>query len=97
MSRGSDRVRVSSKGQIVIPARLRRALGLKTGQALRIRQTGPGSVTLSRPDEREEADSMLERVRATARSLDIDPVDDLHRRRGRERLLAERKHGARRP
>jgi AbrB family looped-hinge helix DNA binding protein len=97
VSRGSDTVRISSKGQIVIPARLRRALGLKTGQALRIRQTGPGSVMLSRPDEQDEADSMLERVRACARALGIDPVADLHRRRARERLLAERKHGARRP
>lgn len=97
MSRSTETVRVSSKGQIVIPARLRRALGLKTGQSLRIRQTGPGTVTLSRPDEHDEAEDMLDRVRASARTLGIDPVEDLHRRRARERVLAERKHGSRRP
>ncbi len=97
MARRSETVRVSSKGQVVIPAGLRRALGLKTGQSLRIRQTGPGTMTLSRPDEREEADDMLERVRACAAELAFDPVEELHSRRTRERELAERKHGSRRP
>ena len=37
MGRESTIVRVSSKGQIVIPVAVRRRLGLKTGQPLAIR------------------------------------------------------------
>jgi AbrB family looped-hinge helix DNA binding protein len=94
MARRGETVRVSSKGQIVIPARLRRALGLKTGQSLRIRQTGPGTVILSRPGDQDEVDDMLARVRSSAAALAIDPVEDLHRRRAHDRQLAERKHGS---
>ncbi|HEU5060343.1 MAG TPA: AbrB/MazE/SpoVT family DNA-binding domain-containing protein [Kofleriaceae bacterium] len=97
MARRVQTVRLSSKGQVVIPARLRRALGLKTGQPLTIRQTGPGEVTLSRPDRQDDAADMLDRVRASAAALAVDPVEELHRRRARERVLAARKHGARRP
>ncbi len=88
---------MSSKGQVVIPARMRRALGFKTGQALTIRQTGPSTATLSRPDQRDEIDDMLARVRGYAATQASDPVEALHRRRRRERSLADKKHGPRRP
>jgi bifunctional DNA-binding transcriptional regulator/antitoxin component of YhaV-PrlF toxin-antitoxin module len=88
---------MSSKGQVVIPARLRRALGFKTGQPLTIRQTGPSTATLSRPEDRDDIDDMLARVRGYAATQAFDPVEELHRRRTRERSLAERKYGPRRP
>jgi AbrB family looped-hinge helix DNA binding protein len=37
MPRRATVVRLSSKGQLVIPASIRRQLGLKTGQALSVR------------------------------------------------------------
>jgi AbrB family looped-hinge helix DNA binding protein len=95
MARRTDTVRISSKGQVVIPARLRRALGLKTGQTLTIRQTGPSSATLSRSDDRDQIDDMLARVRRFAAGQEFDPIEELHRRRTRERSLAEKKHGPR--
>ncbi|HET9640584.1 MAG TPA: AbrB/MazE/SpoVT family DNA-binding domain-containing protein [Allosphingosinicella sp.] len=38
--------KLSAKGQVVIPADVRRSLGLKPGQTLQVRQTGTG-VTLT--------------------------------------------------
>ncbi|SRR5712692_10914527 len=46
MGRQSTIVRVSSKGQIVIPVAVRRRLGLKTGQPLAIRANTQDEIVL---------------------------------------------------
>lgn len=50
------RLRVGPQGRIVIPAALRRALGVETGDTLLIREEG-GALVLERPD------AVLERLR----------------------------------
>lgn len=93
MGRPSTIVRVSSKGQIVIPVALRRRLGLKTGQPLALRATTEDEIVL-RPVERDSGvvDEMLRRLRAAARKLGGDPLRELHERRRREREIEARKH-----
>ena len=85
-------VRLSSKGQIVIPARFRRKLGLETGQTLLVR-AGEGKEVIFAPVEKasRDADALLRRIRAYARRSQRDPVGELHRRRQREREIEARK------
>lgn len=96
MARHVSVVRVSSKGQIVIPAPLRRTLGLKTGQALAVR-TGNGREVVFVPLEERSADveGMLRRTRGWAVRSRRDLVEELHRRRraerARERMRRERR------
>lgn len=93
MARHAQVVRLSSKGQLVIPAPLRRQLGLKTGQALAVR-TGPDRQIVLRPAEAdaEGLGQMLRRARSWAPSRRRDLVEELHERRHRER---EREAGRR--
>jgi AbrB family looped-hinge helix DNA binding protein len=86
MPRRSSVVRVSSKGQIVIPAALRRRLGLKTGQSLAVR-AGKGRQIVFVPigDHAADADEMLRRIRAASAKSGRDLVEELHRRRRLER------------
>jgi AbrB family looped-hinge helix DNA binding protein len=86
MARHAQVVRLSSKGQLVIPAPLRRKLGLKTGQALALRTGTHREIVLSPA----EADSlglemMLRRARSWATGQRRDLVEELHERRRRER------------
>ena len=93
MGRQSTIVRVSSKGQIVIPVAVRRRLGLKTGQPLVICANTQDEIVLRRADP--DADAvyeMLRRLRAAARKLGGDPLRELHERRRRERAREARKH-----
>src|SRR2546426_8185980 len=70
VGRESTIVRVSSKGQIVIPVAVRRRLGLKTGQPLAIRATTQDEIVLRPADRDADAvDEMLRRLRAAARKL----------------------------
>jgi AbrB family looped-hinge helix DNA binding protein len=91
MPRRATVVRLSSKGQLVIPASLRRKLGLKTGQALTVRTSADREIVLS-PAERDAKglEAMLERTRRWPRSSRRDLVEELHERRRRER----ERHGA---
>jgi AbrB family looped-hinge helix DNA binding protein len=86
MRRRLSVVRVSSKGQIVIPAPIRRKLGLRTGQPLAVR-TGNGREVVFVPIEEHAGDvqAMLGRIRAAAAKSRRDPVEELHRRRRAER------------
>ncbi|MHB8873114.1 MAG: AbrB/MazE/SpoVT family DNA-binding domain-containing protein [Myxococcaceae bacterium] len=78
---------MSSKGQVVIPAYIRRELGLKTGRVLRLTRTSPREIVLSVPEERpvsrEALDEMLKRSRAW--KGDEDLVEKLHQMRQKER------------
>jgi len=87
MPRKTRVVRLSSKGQIIIPASLRRQLGLKKGQAMEVRR-GDGRELIFAPVEEQNLD--LEAMLAQARAWFAkakDPVEDLHRRRKKEREL----------
>ncbi len=93
MGRASTIVRVSSKGQIVIPVAVRRRLGLKTGQPLAIRTNTQDEIVLRPADRDSDAvDEMLRRLRSAARKRGGDPLRELHERRRRERALETRKH-----
>lgn len=90
MAKRGKMVRLSSKGQIVIPSGLRRELGLKTGEPLRVREGGPGQVIIERAaDADASVDRMIEETRnklaAWAQKTGRDLVDELHERRRRER------------
>ncbi|PYU96913.1 MAG: hypothetical protein DMG08_01165 [Acidobacteria bacterium] len=87
MPRKTRVVRLSSKGQIIIPASLRRQLGLKKGQAMEVRR-GDGRELIFAPVEEQNLD--LEAMLAQARAWFAkakDPVEELHRRRKKEREL----------
>jgi AbrB family looped-hinge helix DNA binding protein len=92
-------VLLSSKGQIVIPADIRRQLGLQTGQRLSVRANGERRLLLE-PIENGESnlDADLARARTWVSRMQRDLVDELHRRRARERARAdvESQHGDRR-
>ena len=79
-------MRVSSRGQIVIPAALRRRLGLKTGQSLIARPGNGREVIFAPVEERQpDIDDMLRRARAWVARSGRDLVEELHRRRQAER------------
>ena len=86
MARRANLVTLSSKGQLVIPAALRRRLGLTTGQTLSVRSgNGREIVLLPAADEPVEVDAMLQRARSWCANADRDLVDELHARRRHER------------
>jgi AbrB family looped-hinge helix DNA binding protein len=86
VARSASVVRISSRGQIVIPASLRRRLGLGTGQPLVVR-AGNGREVVFAPLEEHSPniDAMLRRARAWVAASRRDLVEELHRRRRAER------------
>jgi AbrB family looped-hinge helix DNA binding protein len=85
MGRASTIVRVSSKGQIVIPVAVRRRLGLKTVRTLAIRANTQDEIVLRPADRDSDAvGEMLRHLRAAARKVGGDPLRELHERRRRE-------------
>ncbi len=93
MARYAQFVRLSSKGQLVLPAPLRRKLGLKTGQVLAVRTGTHREIVLS-PAEADSVglETMLQRARSWAAGRRRDLVEELHERRCGER---EREGGGR--
>jgi len=86
MPRRATIVRLSSKGQLVIPAALRRTLGLRAGQALAVRSGARREIVLSPAEVDEQSvDIMLRRARSWAPARRRDLVEELHQRRRRER------------
>jgi AbrB family looped-hinge helix DNA binding protein len=93
MGRHSTVVRLSSKGQLVIPAALRRRLGLKTGQALAVREGADREIVITPAETDSQAlEKALRRARSWTAGRRRDLVEELHRRRRRER---EREAGRR--
>lgn len=98
MSRAADVTHVSSRGQVVIPARLRRRLGLVAGRALAVAPAAGGGVVLV-PLELGWRDSrrLLEGARSWVDRRGRDLVEELHARRQAERARHEAIHGRRGP
>ena len=78
-------VRVSSKGQIVIPVRFRREMGLRPGHVLRVRANERQEIVLARPEEADDLDVMLRAARAWAARSKRDLVEELHAQRRDDR------------
>ncbi len=86
MPRHATVVHLSSKGQLVIPAPLRRRLGLKTGQALAVRTGADREIVLTPAEANSQGvETMLGRARSWEATRRRDLVEELHRRRQRER------------
>ncbi len=93
MGRQTSVVRISSKGQIVIPLAFRRRLGLKTGQSLAVRTGTRGELVLRLLDQEcADADDLRRRLQAAGDKLGGDPLAALEERRRRDRLSEVRKH-----
>jgi AbrB family looped-hinge helix DNA binding protein len=102
MGRRTCVVRLSSKGQIVIPVELRRELGLRAGQVLAVTR-GPAGGLLFRPAEKAGADLEAELDGARAwfadwrRRTGRDPLEEFQARRSEERRREDAKRGRGRP
>ena len=88
--------RLSSKGQVVIPSQLRKSLGLSAGDTLRVEIGPPGSPSIIlRQAGHAELDAMLKKTGAWFAKHGIDPVEELHRERRRQRRLEHDREVAR--
>jgi len=86
MPRHTRVVRLSSKGQLVIPAPLRRKLGLKTGQVLAVRTGAHREIVFSPAEtDSQSLEMMLRQARSWVAAHRRDLVEELHQRRRRER------------
>lgn len=86
MRQAVHRVRISSKGQIVLPAALRRELGWSTGRLLQATPAPGGGITLTAADEEWEAiQDARRRIHEWEGATGRDLVEELHQRRRRER------------
>src|SRR5262245_41812555 len=91
MRKRTRRLRLSSKGQIVIPADVRRELQLKTGSTLRFRITSANEIVLSANEEDVDVESVRRSFEAWCRTTGRDSVAELHARRQKERAEEARK------
>lgn len=84
--------RLSSKGQIVIPAPIRRRLGLSAGDELAVVVGPPGerSIVLRRPSG-DEVQHRLEQGYRWLEKHGDDPVEALHAARGAARTREARR------
>jgi AbrB family looped-hinge helix DNA binding protein len=84
--------RLSSKGQIVIPASIREEMGLHPGTVLRVevRREGDRAIVL-RPRSPEAIEDLLEKGYRWIEDAGVDLVEDLHAARRKERIRERRK------
>lgn len=93
MGRDAHFVILSSKGQIVIPATLRRRLDLKSGSPLVVRRQGEREIVLCPlEDAHGDLDTALKRIREAVKRSGRDPLAEFHEARRREREEEKRKH-----
>lgn len=59
-------MKVTSKGQVTIPKRVRDYLGIKPGAAVEFAVSGDGKVELRRAGAKKKAETRIDRVRGTA-------------------------------
>jgi AbrB family looped-hinge helix DNA binding protein len=82
----SDVTRLSSRGQIVIPAAIRRRLRLTTGEPLRVETGPPGErVIILRGQSRDEVRERLARAYSWFQRTGRDLVEELHESRRQAR------------
>ncbi len=94
MRKLAQTVHVSSKGQIAIPVKIRRAMGLITGGELRVRLESPRKLVLTLPEYDDEAlQQIFERAGQWTRKSGRDLVEELHERRRHERAQEARRRG----
>ncbi len=91
MRKPARSLRLSSKGQIVIPADVRRELRLKAGSTLRLRTTSAKEIVLSANEEDIDVESVRRSFEAWCRTTGRDPLEELHARRQKERAEETRK------
>ena len=96
MARTGHLVVLSSKGQIVIPASIRRKLALRTGQSLLVHAEDRRVVFSKVETGSRDVDAMLRRARAWAARSGRDLVQELHDRRQSEREGKSTRNAARR-
>ena len=86
MGRRTRTVTISSKGQIVIPADVRRELGLKTGGTLRLKTTSAREIVLSAKPEELDVEAIRDKFADWCRRTGRDLVEELHEARRKARI-----------
>lgn len=88
----SETTRLSSKGQVVIPARVRRRLSLNPGEQLRVEIGSDAERTIVlRAETRREIDARVEAGYAWLERNRLDMVEELHEERRKARRRERRR------
>jgi len=87
----SATTRLSSKGQVVIPARLRDALGLRAGEELTVEVILPEQALVLRRRGSSEVEQLVARGYRWFDEEDVDLVEALHESRRRARARERRR------
>jgi AbrB family looped-hinge helix DNA binding protein len=89
-------VKLSSKGQVVIPADLRRELGLSAGGTLRIRTTSAKEIVLAAGELDVDVEAARRDFEAWSKRSGRNLVEELHQARRQARAEEAAKSEARR-
>lgn len=66
---------LTTKGQVTVPASIRRRLGLKPGESVRFRITSSNQVVIEKNDWKKELDSLHQEVASHLQQHNIKPLD----------------------